>query len=106
MGWFYLILAILFEVAGTTFMKISEGFSKTMPSIAMTIFYLLSLTMLTFALKKFEVSTAYAIWSGLGVALITIIGVVLFKESLTFAKVFGIILIIIGVVALQLSAKH
>jgi len=106
MGWFYLILAILFEVAGTTFMKISEGFTKTMPSIAMTIFYLLSLTMLTFALKKFEVSTAYAIWSGLGVALITIIGVVLFKESLTFTKVFGIILIIIGVVALQLSAKH
>jgi len=106
MGWFYLILAILFEVAGTTFMKISEGFTKTMPSIAMTIFYLLSLTMLTFALKKFEVSTAYAIWSGLGVALITIIGVVLFKESLTFTKIFGIILIIIGVVALQLSAKH
>jgi len=106
MGWFYLVLAILFEVAGTTFMKISDGFSKTMPSIAMTIFYLLSLTMLTFALKKFEVSTAYAIWSGLGVALITIIGVVLFKESLTFTKVFGIILIIIGVVALQLSAKH
>jgi len=106
MGWFYLILAILFEVAGTTFMKISEGFTKTMPSIAMTIFYLLSLAMLTFALKKFEVSTAYAIWSGLGVALITIIGVVLFKESLTFTKVLGIVLIIIGVVALQLSAKH
>jgi len=65
-----LILAILFEVAGTTFMKISDGFSKTMPSVAMTVFYLLSLAMLTFALKKFEVSTAYAIWSGLGVALI------------------------------------
>ena len=106
MGWIYLILAISFEVAGTTFMKLSEGFTKTVPSIAMFVLYLLSLTALTFALKKFEVSTAYAIWSGLGTALITIVGVVIFKESVSVIKILSITLIIIGVVGLQLTAKH
>ena len=106
MGWLYLILAISFEVAGTTFMKLSEGFTKTMPSIAMFVLYLLSLAALTFALKKFEVSTAYAIWSGFGTALITIVGVVIFKESVSVIKILSITLIIIGVVGLQLTAKH
>ena len=106
MGWLYLILAIAFEVAGTTFMKLSDGFTKTMPSIAMFIFYLLSLTALTFALKKFEVSTAYAIWSGLGTVLITIVGIMVFKESISIVKVLSIALIIIGVIGLQLTTEH
>ena len=106
MGWFYLILAIAFEVIGTTFMKLSDGFSKLGPSIAMFIFYILSLSALSFALKKFEVGTAYAIWSGLGTALITIIGIIIFKESLSPLKIISIILIIIGVVGLQLSGEH
>jgi len=104
--WVYLFLAIGFEVIGTTFMKLSDGFSKIFPSIVMGIFYLLSLTMLTFALKKFEVGTAYAIWSGFGVALITIIGIIFLKENITVSKIVGIFLIIIGVVILQLSTKH
>ena len=106
MGWFYLLLAIAFEVTGTTFMKLSDGFSKLGPSIAMFIFYILSLSALSFALKKIEVGTAYAIWSGLGTALITIIGIIIFKESLSILKIISIILIIIGVVGLQLSAEH
>lgn len=106
MKWVYLFLAIGFEVIGTTFMKLSDGFSKIFPSIVMGIFYLLSLTMLTFALKKFEVGTAYAIWSGFGVALITIIGIIFLKENITVSKIVGIFLIIIGVVILQLSTKH
>ena len=104
--WFYLILAILFEVIGTTSMKLSEGFTKTLPSVVMFVFYLLSLTALTFALKKFDVSTAYAIWSGLGTALITVVGFYLFKESVTTTKVISIALIIIGVVGLHLSGEH
>ena len=106
MGWLYLILAISFEVAGTTFMKLSEGFTKTVPSVAMFVLYILSLTALTFALKKFEVSTTYAIWSGLGTALITLIGVIVFKESVNMVKILSIALIIIGVVGLQLSTEH
>ena len=102
-GWLSLILAISFEVAGTTMMKLSDGFSKIAPSVAMFIFYILSLSALTFALKKFDVSVAYAIWSGLGTALITIIGFIIFKEAVTVTKIVSILLIIIGVVGLHLS---
>ena len=66
MSWFYLMLAIILEVSGTTSMKLSQGFTKTLPSIAMFIFYILSLISLTLALKKVDVSVAYAVWSGIG----------------------------------------
>jgi len=105
-SWVYLIMAILFEVAGTTSMKISEGFTKTVPSIAMAVFYILSLTALTFALKKFDVSMAYAIWSGVGTALITVIGFYLFREEITVMKIVSIGLIILGVIGLHLSGEH
>jgi len=105
MQWFYLALAIIFEVAGTTSMKFSEGFSKLLPSVAMMLFYILSLAALTMALKKIDMSMAYAIWAGIGTALIAIIGVVLFKEELSLFKVASILLIIIGVVGLHLSSK-
>ena len=106
MHWLYLLLAILFEVSGTTAMKLSEGFTKTMPSVAMTILYVLSLTMLTLTLKKIDVGIAYAIWSGLGTALIAGIGIVVFGESLTPMKIASIALIILGVIGLQLSMGH
>ncbi len=103
-AWIWLIAAIGFEVAGTTMMKLSEGFSKLVPSVAMGIFYLLSLGALTMALKRIDVSVAYAIWSGLGTALIATIGVVLFGESMGVLKLVSIALIILGVVGLHLSS--
>lgn len=105
-AWLWLIGAIVFEVLGTTAMKLSEGFTKTMPSVAMGVFYILSLTALTYALKKFDVSMAYAIWSGVGTALITLIGIWYFKESVSVMKLASIGLIIIGVVGLHLSGEH
>ena len=105
LSWLYLISAIIFEVLGTTSMKLSNGFSKLTPSILMFVFYILSLSMLTLALKKFDVSFTYAIWSGLGTALITIIGIYFFKEEVNFIKIFSIVLIIIGVIGLHLSNK-
>ena len=105
-AWMWLIGAIVFEVLGTTAMKMSEGFTKTMPSVAMAVFYILSLTALTYALKKFDVSMAYAIWSGVGTALITLIGIWYFKESVSVVKIASIGLIIIGVVGLHLSGEQ
>ncbi len=105
-AWIWLIGAIVFEVLGTTAMKLSEGFTKTMPSVAMGVFYILSLTALTYALKKFDVSMAYAIWSGMGTALITLIGIWYFKESVSVMKLASIGLIIIGVIGLHLSGEH
>ena len=106
MSWVYLTIAIIFEVIGTTAMKLSDGFTKLIPSIAMAIFYIASLAVLTLALKKIDMSIAYAIWAGVGTSLITIIGIIYFKEPITLIKTISVLLIIIGVVGLNLSNSH
>ena len=103
MYWIYLIIAILTEVAGTTALKLSQGLTKIIPAIAMTIFYIVSFIFLAFALKKIEVGTAYAIWSGIGTALIALIGFLWFQESLDALKIVSLGLIILGIVGLNLS---
>ena len=100
--WFYLDGAIALEVAGTTSMKLSEGFTRIVPSILLFGFYVASFVALTFALRKIDVSIAYAIWSGIGTALIAAIGVLYFRESASFLKFLSISLIILGVVGLSL----
>jgi small multidrug resistance pump len=106
MHWLYLILAIVSEVAGTANMKLSEGFTKLIPSVLIFVFYGISFTFLTLALKRIDVSIAYAIWSGLGTALIVIIGFLFFKEPVTIIKVVSIGLIVVGVVGLHLTGAH
>ncbi|HOE16471.1 MAG TPA: multidrug efflux SMR transporter [Syntrophorhabdaceae bacterium] len=103
MHWIYLSLAIVFEVTGTTCMKLSDGFSRLVPSVLMGICYIVSFSLLTFALKRVDVSVAYAIWSGVGTALIATIGVLWFREPITLLKIYGLLAIIGGVVALNLS---
>ena len=103
MHWIYLTLAIIFEVAGTTCMKLSAGFTKSAPSVLMWLFYGISFGCLTLALKKVDLSIAYAIWSGLGTGLIATIGIIYFREPLGLLKVVGLLAIIAGVIALNLS---
>ncbi|WP_026104265.1 multidrug efflux SMR transporter [Anabaena sp. PCC 7108] len=102
-SWIYLIMAIIFEVFGTTCMKLSEEFTKIIPSIFIFVFYGLCLTFLTLSLRKIEVSVVYSIWSGLGTIVITSIGITCFNESFSFVKLISIILIIIGVIGLNLG---
>ena len=107
MHFVYLILAIIFEVMGTTMMKLSSGFTILMPSIGLFVFYIISFSLLTLSLKTLDVSLAYAIWSGLGTALIAAIGVFFFHEHINAAKIISLAFIIIGVVGLNLSGvKH
>ena len=106
MHWVYLMIAILMEISGTTMMKISNGFSNLGPSILMGVFYIASLSFLTLALKKIEVGTAYAILSGIGTAMIAIIGVLIFRETISWIKILSILLIIAGVAGLNLSMSH
>jgi small multidrug resistance pump len=101
--WIYLLIAILTEVVGTTLMKVSQGLTKLIPSVFMFVLYGISFVFMALALKKIEVSTAYAIWSGLGTALIACIGIIWFHELFNFPKVAGIILIISGVLLLNLK---
>ncbi|WP_459481476.1 DMT family transporter [Clostridium saccharoperbutylacetonicum] len=103
MSWIYLISAITFEILGTTLMKLSDGFSNLKYAIAMLIFYVLSLSMLTLALKKLEIGIAYAIWSGVGIVLLSIIGVIFFKESINLPKIIFVSFILIGTIGLNLS---
>jgi small multidrug resistance pump len=103
MTWLYLALAIVLEISGTTCMKLSGGFTRIVPSILLFVFYILSFGMLTLALKKIDVSVAYAVWSGVGTALIATIGVLWFKEPATAIKLVSLGLIILGVVGLNLS---
>jgi len=104
-SWIFLAGAIFFEVAGTTLLKLSNGFSRLLPVIFMFLFYIASLSLLSLALKKIEVGIAYAIWSGVGTATITLIGVVFFSESMNILKIGGILLVIAGVTILNLAGS-
>ena len=106
MSWIYLIIAIITEVIGTTNMKLSHGFTKVVPSILMVVFYIVCFAFMNLALKKLDVSITYAIWSGVGTALIAAIGFIYFKEPVTAIKIGSIALIVIGVVGLALVEQH
>jgi small multidrug resistance pump len=99
--WLYLAAAILFEVAGTTSMKLAQGFTRPLPSVLIFIFYALAFVALTLTLKKMDISVAYSVWSGVGTALIAAIGIFWFQEPLTPVRLACIALIVIGVVGLN-----
>ncbi|RMF24658.1 MAG: QacE family quaternary ammonium compound efflux SMR transporter [Deltaproteobacteria bacterium] len=103
MAWVHLIVAILFEVSGTVSMKLSGGFSRPLPSIAIFVFYSLSIVFLTWAIRQIDISVAYAVWSALGTALVASIGVLWFREPMTVWKGIFLVLIVAGVVGLNLS---
>lgn len=102
-AWVYLAGAIVLEVAGTTSMKLSHGFSRLLPSLLLFVFYACAFVGLTVALKRLDLSITYAIWAGVGTILTALIGFVLFKEPVTVWKVISIALIIVGVIGLELG---
>ena len=103
MAWVYLAIAIVFEIAGTTSLKMSEGFGRLVPALLVLPAYAISFGFLGFAIRDIPVSVAYAIWSAVGTAAIAAIGIVLFREPITLAKMVFIGVIIIGVAGLQLT---
>lgn len=103
MCWLYLILAILFEVSGTICLKLSQGLTKLLPSVLLFILYGCSFTLFSFVLRKIDISVAYAVWSGLGTALIASVGILWFREPLSAVKIISIGLVVVGVIGLRLS---
>jgi small multidrug resistance pump len=101
MSYLYLAIAIVCEVIGTSALKATEGFTRLGPSIVVVIGYGLAFYFLSLTLRTVPVGVAYAIWSGAGVALITLIGWLVFKQRLDAAAIFGIGLIVAGVVVIQ-----
>lgn len=104
MNWMFLFLAIIFETIATTALKMSQGFTVLLPSIATVIFYILCFYLLSLAMRTIDISVAYAIWGAFGILLISAIGMVFFGESVSFAKILSILFIILGTVGLRLFA--
>lgn len=102
-GWCSLMAAIIFGVLGTLSMKLSNGFHRWRPTLAMGIFYSISFAAMTSALQTIPISEVYAIWSGAGTLLVSVLGVFLFNESMSWRKSFFLLMIVGGIIGIQLA---
>ncbi|MBN9052517.1 SMR family transporter [Shinella sp. NM-101] len=100
-----LVVAIVFEVLGTSAMQAAQHFTRLVPTVAMVVCYAIAFYFLSSSLRYVPVGIAYAIWSGLGIVLISLVGYFLFGQKLDLAAVIGLGLIIAGVVVLNLFSK-
>ena len=105
MGWLCLSFAILLDVFGTVSLKLSNGFTKVFPSLMMAMFYVLSIIAFAYAIKKMDISLAYALWTGFATILMTTIGIFYFNEPSNLFKISCIGLIVIGAIGLKLQSS-
>ena len=105
MKWLFLITAILAEVIATSALKAAEGFTKLVPSIIVIAGYSISFFFLSLTLKSIPIGIAYAIWSGAGITLISIIGFFVYKQSLDLPAIIGVSFIVLGVIIINLFSK-
>ena len=103
--WVYLGLAILSEVIATASLKSTEGFTKFWPSVLVLVGYSAAFYFLSLTLDTIPIGVAYAIWSGVGVAAITIVSILIFDQKIDFAALVGIFLIILGVIILRVYSN-
>lgn len=101
MHWLYLALAIVAEVGATSALKAAAGFTRPLPSLLVVLGYGIAFYCLSLSLKVVPVGVAYAIWSGVGTALVAVIGWVLFGQTLDLAALIGLALIVAGVAVMQ-----
>ncbi len=102
MTYFYLSMAIIFEVIATSSIKLTEEFTKVIPSLIVIFGYLISFYFFALTIKVLPLGITYAIWSGLGVCLVTVVGVLFYNEYLDLPAMIGITLIVAGVVIINL----
>lgn len=105
MHWLLLFGAILAEVVGTTALKASEGFTRLAPSAIVVAAYALAFYLLSLTMQRIPMSISYAVWSGVGIVLITLIGYVVYRQALDLPALVGLTLILCGVVVIQLFSK-
>ena len=103
--WIYLLGAIVAEVIGTSALKATDGFRRLWPSLIVIVGYAVSFYLLSFTLKDIPVGMAYAIWSGLGLTLITLLAWILYGQRLDAPALVGMLLILAGVVVMNLFSK-
>lgn len=102
MGYFYLAGAIIFEVFGSTMLKLTSITNRKGPIFGIFIGYFITFYLLSVALLTIPLSFSYAVWSGAGTALTAVVGFIIFKEQMTVKTVLGILLLIVGIVLMRL----
>ncbi len=102
MHYLYLFGAIVGEVVGTSALKATDGFTRFWPSVVVVVAYGVAFFLLSLSVQRFPIGVLYAVWSGLGVVLIAIAGVVLYGDRLDMPAIAGLVLIVSGVVVIQL----
>ena len=105
MKWVYLLLAIVSEVVATSALKSSESFSRLWPSVLTVVGYGVAFYLLSLTLRELPVGIAYAIWSGVGIVLVSLAAVVLFGQKLDLPALIGMGLIVAGVIVLNVCSK-
>ena len=105
MKWTYLIIAIITEVIATSALKESEGFTKAIPSLIVIIGYSMTFYFMSLVLREMSVGITYAIWSGMGILLITLIGYFRYNQMLDAPAVLGMSLIALGVIILRVFSN-
>ncbi|MDP7029489.1 MAG: multidrug efflux SMR transporter [Phycisphaerales bacterium] len=105
-GWVFLTLAIAFEVAAATCMKLSDGLTRVWPAVLMAVFYILCFLAMVRSLEHLQIGVVYAIWAGAGTAAVAVIGVMLFEDTMPWVKIMGIMFIIAGVALVNLGGTH
>ena len=105
MHWLFLSLAIATEIMATTALKYADGFTRPVPTVGAIIALTLSMYLLSLTLRVLPVGVAYAIWAGVGIVLISLIGAVVFGQRLDLPAIIGIALIVGGVVSINLFSK-
>lgn len=105
MNWLYLCIAIVLEVVATSALKASDGFTRLWPSVVVVVGYAAAFYLLALTLRSMPVGVVYAVWSGVGVVLITLVGWLVFKQELDFPALLGIGLIASGVIVLNFFSK-
>ena len=101
----YLAIAIVAEVFATSTLKATQAFTKLGPSLVVVVGYAVAFYCLTLSLQRISLGVAYAVWAGAGTALVTLVGVFLYKESLDAPAILGLVLIVTGVLVLNLFSK-
>lgn len=100
--WIYLAIAIVAEVIGTSALKYAEGFTRLLPSMVVIVSYSISFYLLSLTLRTIPVGIVYAVWSGVGIVLLALIGAIFFKQTLDTPAIIGVALILAGVLVINL----
>jgi small multidrug resistance pump len=105
MNWIYLCIAIVAEVIATSALKATEGFTRLVPSLTVVIGYAAAFYFLSLTLRSIPIGVVYAIWSGIGIILVALVGVVVYKQAIDVPMAIGMALIVAGVLVMNLFSK-